>query len=58
MWLVDPAARTLEAYELVEGRWVLAATHAENARVRAVPFEAVELELGVLWMDVARTTPG
>jgi Uma2 family endonuclease len=57
LWLVDPTARTLEVYELVEGRWVLAATHAENAGVRAVPFETVELELGVLWMDVARTTP-
>lgn len=26
LWIVDPAARTLEAYRLESGRWVVAAT--------------------------------
>jgi Uma2 family endonuclease len=48
-WLVNPLARTLEVYRLAEGRWVLLGTHEGDARVRAEPFDAVELELGGLW---------
>jgi Uma2 family endonuclease len=47
-WLVNPLARTLEVYRLAEGRWVLG-TYEGDARVRAEPFDAVELELGGLW---------
>ncbi len=50
-WLVDPSQRTLEVYRNESGRWLLLATHAEATRVRAEPFEAVELELGALWTD-------
>lgn len=49
LWLVNPLARTLEVYHLAEGRWVLLATHEGDAKVRAQPFDAVELELGALW---------
>ena len=28
------------------------ATHKDGARVRAEPFDAVELDLGILWADV------
>lgn len=52
-WLVDPRQRTLEVYKLRDGQWVLVATHAQDERVRAEPFEAVELELGALWPDPA-----
>lgn len=48
-WLVDPIARTLEVFELLEQRWTLLATHRDQAKVRAEPFDAIELELGVLW---------
>ncbi len=48
-WLVDPALRLLEVLKLVDGRWTLLSTHANADRVKAEPFEAVELELGVLW---------
>jgi Uma2 family endonuclease len=51
LWLVDPPARTLEVFELVEGRWTLIATHGGDDIVRAVPFDAIELELGALWID-------
>jgi Uma2 family endonuclease len=49
LWLVNPATRTLEAYRLSDGRWLLLATHAGSARFRAEPFDAVELDLAALW---------
>ena len=49
LWLIDPLARTLEVCRLEQGRWVLLATHADDERVRAEPFETVELELARLW---------
>ncbi|MCP3098293.1 Uma2 family endonuclease [Myxococcus sp. K15C18031901] len=51
VWLIDPEARTLEAY-LGDGRqWVELGTYSGNERVRVAPFEALELELGVLWLS-------
>lgn len=52
LWLVNPLARTLEVYRLAEGRWLLLATHEGAARVRAEPFDAVELQLAPLWGEV------
>jgi len=51
-WLVDPVERTLEVFRLVENRRLLLATFADDERVRAEPFDAIELELGLLWADV------
>jgi hypothetical protein len=49
-WLIDPIARTLEAYVLGEGRrWKSPATYRDAARVRAVPFDALDLDLSPLW---------
>ena len=53
LWLVDPIARTLEVYRLEGGRWVVIATHGDDAVVKAEPFEAIELELGALWVEPA-----
>jgi Uma2 family endonuclease len=55
-WLVDPTERTLEVYRLVDTRWSLLATHSDEERVRAEPFDAIELELGLLWADVEPVT--
>lgn len=49
-WLVDPLAHTLEVLRLEEGRWTLLGKHDGDAGVRAAPFEAIELELGALWI--------
>ena len=49
LWLADATLQTLETYELVGGRWTLLATHRGNVKVRAAPFDAVELELRLLW---------
>lgn len=51
-WLVDPLQRTLEALRLDTGRWTLLGTWRDEARVRAEPFDAIELELAALWHRV------
>ncbi len=49
VWLVNPALRSLEVLRLVDGKWLLVATHAGDERVRAEPFEAAEVDLLLLW---------
>jgi len=49
LWLIDVDIRTLEAYELRDGNWVLLNTFDDEKRVRAAPFDAIEFPLGVLW---------
>jgi hypothetical protein len=50
VWLVDPVGRTLEAFQLKEGRWMELGSWSESDRVRAAPFDAIELELEALWL--------
>ena len=49
-WFVDPLAHTLEVMSLMAGRWAQLGRHEGEARVRAAPFDAIELELGGLWI--------
>ncbi|HEX6274926.1 MAG TPA: Uma2 family endonuclease [Polyangiaceae bacterium] len=49
VWLVDPLARLLEVLRLERERYVLVGTWRDDAMVRAEPFDALELELGMLW---------
>lgn len=51
-WLIHPRRRTLEAYRLVEGRWTLLAVHKDDDRKRIEPFDAIELDLSMLWADL------
>ncbi len=51
LWFVEPIARTLEIYRLESNRWIRVATFRDDALVRAEPFDAIELELGALWID-------
>ncbi len=51
LWLIDPPAKILEVYRLSEGLWTLMATHGGNEFVRAIPFDAIEIELAALWID-------
>jgi len=55
-WLVDPLARTLEVYLLEGGRWNDPTVSRGDARVRAVPFDAIELKLASLWAPRAGKT--
>lgn len=54
-WIIDPLVRSLEVFRLEAGRWSLLSTHSEDERVRAEPFDALELELGLLWADVRKS---
>ncbi len=56
--IVDPLERTLETYELIGGRWTALGSYVGDAKVRAAPFDAIELELGVLWEDVEQSEEG
>lgn len=48
-WLVDPIAKTLEAFSLGGAAWRVLGTWRDDARVCVEPFEAMELELATLW---------
>jgi Uma2 family endonuclease len=50
VWLVHPVLRTLEVLALSSGTMALVERHEGSGNIRAVPFEAIELELGALWI--------
>lgn len=49
-WIVDVDAHTLEAFELLDQRWVLAGTYGDDALARIAPFEQIELAVGRLFL--------
>jgi len=49
VWLIDPLAKTLEVLRLDGATYRIIGVHRDEARVRAEPFDAIELELGALW---------
>jgi Uma2 family endonuclease len=49
VWLVDPNARTLEVFRLEGIHYVAMTPHSGPVQVRAEPFEALELQLALLW---------
>ncbi len=51
-WLVNPITRTLEVLERADTGWLLRHVWRDCARVRAEPFDAIELDLALLWADV------
>ena len=51
VWLVDPLVHTLEVLALDGETYRLVGTWRDAARVRAVPFDAIELELDALWAE-------
>jgi Uma2 family endonuclease len=48
-WLIDPIERTLEVFVLEGWRCMDGGTWRDSARVRVAPFDAIELDLSVLW---------
>jgi Uma2 family endonuclease len=50
-WLIDPAARTLEAFRLEDGRWTLMTTASGAEVLRVEPFDAIEFDLRSIWAD-------
>lgn len=49
VWLANPLAQTLEILRLDGETYRVASVHAGDARVRAEPFDAIELDLSALW---------
>jgi hypothetical protein len=49
-WILDPGARTLEVFRLGEAaRWEILGMYEEAEKVRAEPFDAIEIDLARLW---------
>lgn len=51
LWLVDPIGKTLEVLRLENKKWVLVQSFGGTDKVRAEPFEAMELDLMTVWGD-------
>ena len=51
LWIVDPVAETLEVHRLQGTVYARVQAFAGDVRVRAKPFEAVELDLGEWWLS-------
>jgi Uma2 family endonuclease len=49
LWLVDPQQQYLEVLRLQGETYAIVGTHFADAKVRAEPFDAIELDLSVLW---------
>lgn len=48
-WLLDPVAKTLEAFSLTEQGWLLVATLKDEDAVSVPPFDAISFSLADLW---------
>ena len=51
LWFVDPDAKTLEAFTLKDGAWVLEATRANDDEIALAPFAEVPFSLASLWAE-------
>jgi Uma2 family endonuclease len=49
-WLVDPLRQTLEVLALKSGSWARLGVHEGSVKAHVPPFDAIELELGSLWV--------
>ena len=49
-WLLDPVAHKLEVLSLDAGRWTELAEYEGESKFRAAPLDAIEIELGALWI--------
>ena len=51
VWLIDPVLKTLEVFKLESGRWFLFDAFAGNEKIRAEPFQEIEIDLTILWLE-------
>ena len=49
VWLIDPVVKTLEVLRLEQDAWRLLGVWANDERLRVEPFDAIELDLALLW---------
>ena len=50
-WLIDPRDRLLQVFKLEAGGWLIIGNYAENEKVRAKPFQEIEIDLTNLWLE-------
>jgi len=55
-WIVDPAARMIELYELVAGRYVRTGGGAEGV-LEIAAFPGLAIDLDALWSEIDRLPP-
>jgi Uma2 family endonuclease len=55
-WLVHPRDRSVEAFRLHEGQWLAIGIYKDSDRARIEPFDAVEMDLALLWADLPLPT--
>lgn len=49
VWLIDPRERTIEVFRAHEQGWLRVKVFTRAEKVRAEPFDAIELDLALLW---------
>jgi hypothetical protein len=49
VWFIDPLTRTLEVYRKAEEGYLLLTVLGEEPKVRVEPFDAIELDLELVW---------
>ena len=52
VWFVNAPVRTLEVMRLHEGKWLIVDILRGDVKVRAEPFDAIELDLALVWADL------
>lgn len=50
-WLIDPVARRIDVFSAGDGEWVEAGSHEGEGLARLRPFDAIELDIGLLWSE-------
>ena len=50
LWLIDPLAKTLQAFELRKGKWAQIADLKDADTVCVPPFDAIDFDLSELWL--------
>lgn len=53
-WIIDPLARTLEAFRRQGASWLLITTHGGDRPGRIEPFDAVEIDVRALWSGLPK----
>jgi len=48
-WMVEPEQQTIEAYRRQDDSWILLGTYGEVPIVRIEPFDAIEIDLTLIW---------
>jgi Uma2 family endonuclease len=58
-WIIDPAARTLEALRLdtATGVWIEVGAYGDGSVARIAPFEGIDLEVGRLFAPMESEAP-